>query len=77
MTPDVLGVHAQMCAWTLARAHARSGDAVTIGSYLGGRDVFAQALADYAHAYADQTEKDHQALVQAISTGRVTAERGV
>jgi hypothetical protein len=65
------------CAWTLARAHARSGDAVAIGSYLGARDTFAHVLADYAHAYADQTEMDHQALVHAIAAGTVAAETGV
>jgi uncharacterized protein (DUF2252 family) len=77
MAPDVLGVYAQVCGWALGLGHARSGDAVAIGSYLGGSDVFALALADFAHAYADQNDRDHQALVSAIAAGTVKAETGV
>jgi uncharacterized protein (DUF2252 family) len=77
MTPELLGVYAQLCGWTLARAHARSGDAVAIGSYLGGSDTFGQALADFASAYADQNDADHQALVDAIADGSVAAESSV
>jgi hypothetical protein len=69
--------YARMCAWTLARAHARSGDAVAIGSYLGAGDVFDRAVADFAYSYADQNEVDHQALVDAIAAGTVAAEAGV
>jgi uncharacterized protein (DUF2252 family) len=77
MTPDALGVYAQVCAWALALGHARSGDTVAIGSYLGGNDVFALALADFAGAYADQNDRDHQALLDAIAAGTVKAETGV
>jgi len=73
----MLGVYAQLCGWTLARGHARSGDAVAIGAYLGTGPTFAQALADFAHAYADQNEVDHQALVDAIAAGTVEAQSGV
>jgi uncharacterized protein (DUF2252 family) len=77
MGPDVLGVYAQLCGWTLARGHARSGDRVAIGAYLGNSDTFAQALADFAHHYADQNEADHQALVDAIAAGTVAAQDNV
>ena len=74
MQPGDLTIYAQLCGWTLARAHARSGDRVAIGSYIGGSDVFSRALARFATAYADQNEVDHQALVTAIATGRVVAD---
>ena len=77
MPVEVMGVYARMCGFTLARAHARSGDAVAIGAYLGRSDVFDRALADFAGAYADQNEADHQALQHAIAAGRVNAETGV
>jgi predicted alpha/beta hydrolase len=77
MSPEMLGAYAQLCGWTLARAHARSGDAVAIGSYLGASDTFAQAIVDFAAAYADQNDVDHRALVDAIADGRVTAASGV
>ncbi|MDD5320505.1 MAG: DUF2252 domain-containing protein [Methylococcales bacterium] len=66
-------LYAELCGWTLARAHARSGDAATISGYLGKSDSFDQALGEFALAYADQTERDHAALVQAVSSGRVKA----
>ena len=77
MGADVMGVYAQLCGWTLARGHARSGDAISIGSYLGRGDTFDQAIADFARAYADQNELDHSALVDAIASGRVTAQLGI
>jgi Uncharacterized protein conserved in bacteria (DUF2252) len=57
------------------RAHARSGDRVAIAAYLGGSDVFDQAITRFAAAYADQNERDHQALVDAVDSGRLTAGR--
>jgi len=66
-----------MCAWTLARAHARSGDAVVLAGYLGNSTVFDRAIADFAVAYADQNEVDHRVLVDAIADGRVVAESGI
>lgn len=65
--------YAQFCGWTLARAHAKSGDAVTISGYLGKADTFDKALEKFALAYADQNEKDHAALVKAVSSGRLEA----
>ncbi len=66
-------LYAQLCGWTLARAHARSGDAAAISGYLGKADSFDQALGEFALAYADQTVRDHAALVQAVDSGRVKA----
>ncbi len=65
--------YAEMCGWTLARAHAKSGDAAAISGYLGKSDVFDQAIGEFALAYADQTERDHAALVAAVKVGRVEA----
>jgi uncharacterized protein (DUF2252 family) len=65
--------YGSLCGWTLARAHARSGDAVTIGAYLGAGPAFDRAAGAFARTYADQTERDHRALLDAISTGRVMA----
>jgi len=75
--PSGMLLYGELCGWTLARAHARSGDRIAIASYLGGSDVFDQAVARFAAAYADQNERDHQALVNAVTSGRLTAERGL
>jgi hypothetical protein len=72
-----MAVYSRLCAWTLARAHSRSGDAIAIGSYLGGGDAFDRAIARFAEAYADQNERDHVALVEAIDNGRIPAESGL
>jgi uncharacterized protein (DUF2252 family) len=69
--------YARLCGWALARAHARSGDRIAIAAYLGTGSVFEQAMTAFAEAYADQNERDHAALVEAVKTGRVTAELGV
>jgi uncharacterized protein (DUF2252 family) len=74
MEPDVLRVYGEICGWTLARAHARSGDPIAIGSYLGGSTTFDRALGEFARMYADQNELDHHALVDAIAEGRITAQ---
>jgi uncharacterized protein (DUF2252 family) len=74
MTPRGLEVYARMCGWTLARAHARSGDRIALAAYLGGGDSFDRAIAAFAEAYADQSERDHAALVAAIDAGHVAAE---
>ncbi|QNE76781.1 DUF2252 domain-containing protein [Streptomyces finlayi] len=74
MSPKRMGLFGRLCGATLARAHARSGDRIGIAAYLGGGDVFDRALATFAELYADQNEKDHQALVDAVQAGRVTAE---
>jgi hypothetical protein len=75
--PHGLEVYGAACGWTLARAHARSGDAVAIASYLGSSDRFDRAIAEFARAYADLNEKDYRALVDAIAQGRVSAVGGV
>jgi uncharacterized protein (DUF2252 family) len=75
--PRGLTEYAVACGWALALAHARSGDAATISGYLGTSDRFDEAVARFAVAYADQTERDHAALVEAVRSGRVTAERDI
>lgn len=65
--------YAELCGWTLARAHAKSGDAATISGYLGKSDAFDQALGEFSMAYADQNEKDHAALMEAVRSGKVEA----
>ena len=62
---------------TLARAHARSGDRIAIASYLGANDAFDRAIAEFAEAYADQNERDYDALVAAERNGRITVQRGL
>jgi uncharacterized protein (DUF2252 family) len=74
LTPRALDVYAEICAWTLARAHARSGDRVAIASYLGSGDSFDCALGAFAESYAEQNLRDHEALLDAIESGRVKAE---
>jgi len=66
--------YVEICGWTLARAHARTGDAALIGGYLGKNDQFDSALAEFATSYANQTDRDHRALVKAIRAGRLKAE---
>jgi len=77
MEPNALETYAQICGWTLARAHARSGDAAMIASYLGGGDAFDRAMASFAEAYADQNERDYAAFQAAVADGRVQAETGL
>jgi uncharacterized protein (DUF2252 family) len=77
LRPEGLQMYGALCGWTLARAHARSGDRIAIAAYLGGSDVFDRAIAKFASAYADQNERDHQALVDAVKSGRLTAEQGL
>jgi hypothetical protein len=72
-----MDVYARLCGWTLARAHARSGDRIAISAYLGKSPKFDNAIADFAEAYADQNERDHAAFATAVSAGRVEAQSGV
>ncbi|MFH9006603.1 DUF2252 domain-containing protein [Streptomyces afghaniensis] len=74
MRPKDMEAFGELCGFTLARAHARSGDRIAIAAYLGGGDSFDRALATFAEAYADQNERDHQALVDAVRAGRLPAE---
>jgi uncharacterized protein (DUF2252 family) len=77
MRPLSMEVYARMCGWTLARAHARSGDRIAISAYLGNSNKFDNAIADFAETYADQNERDHAALAAAVAAGRVQAQSGV
>jgi uncharacterized protein (DUF2252 family) len=76
LSPDELTLYAGICGWALARAHARSGDRVQIAAYLGKGERFDGAIADFAEAYADQTERDHAALCAAVKSGKVASEAG-
>ncbi len=77
MKPGGMVVYGRLCAWTLARAHARSGDRIAIASYLGGGDVFDRAIATFSEAYADQNERDYAVLVDAVKSGRIEAQTGL
>ncbi len=77
MVPGGMRMYGGLCGWTLARAHARSGDAIAIAAYLGGSDVFDQAITEFAGAYADQNERDHDAVLEAVKSGRIVAEQGL
>jgi hypothetical protein len=75
MSPEAFAIYGRLCGWTLARAHARSGDRVAIAAYLGGGDSFDTAIAEFAEAYAEQSERDHAALVAAIDAGQLESEQ--
>jgi uncharacterized protein (DUF2252 family) len=75
--PAGAAAYGRACGWTLARAHARSGDRVAISAYLGSSDVLDQAIASFAETYAEQNEKDYHALEDAVASGRITAEKGL
>ena len=70
MTPQTLGTYAQLCGWTLAHGHARSGDRIAIASYLGSNDSFDRAIADFSVAYADQNERDYAKVKQLLQAAR-------
>jgi uncharacterized protein (DUF2252 family) len=76
MPPHLLEVYGEVCGWTLAKAHARSGDAIAISSYLGTGDVFDRAMASFAQSYADQNERDYKHAQDAVAAGRITADVG-
>jgi uncharacterized protein (DUF2252 family) len=76
LAPDRMVLYAEMCGWALARAHARSADAARISGYLGNGPAFDDAIVNFAIAYADQTERDHAALVAAVKSGRIKAITG-
>jgi Uncharacterized protein conserved in bacteria (DUF2252) len=77
MAPITLKFYARMCGWTLARAHARSGDPVAIAAYLGGSDAFDKSITDFAQRYADQNELDYKEFVNAVHSGRLEATQGI
>jgi uncharacterized protein (DUF2252 family) len=77
MTPEGMELYGRMCGWTLARAHARSGERVAIAGYLGSGKMFQNAIAAFSEAYADQNERDYLKLVEASKAGRINAELGL
>lgn len=77
MQADAMTAYGRLCGATLARAHARSGDRIAIASYLGAGESFDEAIADFSVAYADQNERDYQALVDAVDSGRLEAQTGL
>jgi uncharacterized protein (DUF2252 family) len=77
MLPTGMGIYGKLCGWTLARAHARSGDRVAISSYMGKNDAFDRAILQFADAYAAQNEKDYRRLVGAVESGRIQAQAGL
>ena len=77
MVPEGMAVYGALCGWTLARAHARSGDRVAIASYLGETDAFDRAIAGFAAAYADLNERDHAILQSAAAADRVQVLTGI
>jgi hypothetical protein len=77
MDSEGLRLYATLCGETLARGHARSGDRIAIASYLGGGDGFDRAMWDFAHAYADQNERDYEAFAAAAESGRLPTQTGI
>ena len=77
MVPKAMATYGTLCGWTLARAHARSGDRIAIASYLGNGDSFDRAILEFSKAYAEQNERDYQQLAAAVKSGQVTAETGL
>jgi len=77
MVPDGMAAYGQLCGWTLARAHARSGDRIAIAAYLGTGDSFDRAILEFSKAYADQNERDYIELTEAVNSGKIKAEAGL
>jgi uncharacterized protein (DUF2252 family) len=77
MDAQSFAAYAEICGWTLAHAHARSGDSVAVAAYLGASETFDQALATFAETYADQNERDYDELVRAVASGRIAATTGI
>ena len=73
MLPEGMTIYARLCGWTLARAHARSGDRIALAAYLGGSAKFDRAIADFAETHADQNELDYAALQAAVREGKAEA----
>jgi len=77
MEPQGLMAYGRLCGWTLARAHARTGDRIAIAAYLGKGSTFDRAIVEFSHAYAEQNERDYKELAKAVKSGRITAETGL
>jgi uncharacterized protein (DUF2252 family) len=72
-----LAMYGELCGWTLARAHARSGDPIAVAAYLGGTDSFARAILEFSNAYAEQNQRDYRTLTNAVTSGKIAAETGL
>jgi hypothetical protein len=77
MNPSGMAAYGRLCGWTLARSHARTGDPIAIGAYLGGGHSFDHAILEFSKAYAKQNQLDYEELTHAVNSGRITAETGV
>jgi hypothetical protein len=77
MSESGLHAYTRACGWSMARAHARSGDRLAIAAYLGSSDRFGRAIARFSEAYADQNERDYDRLAEAVADGEVAADFGV
>ena len=77
MVPKAMAAYGTLCGWTLARAHARSGDRIAIAAYLGNGDSFDRAILEFSQAYAEQNDRDYKELSKAVKSGRITAETGL
>ena len=77
MVPEGMTAYGRLCGWTLARAHARSGDRIAIAAYLGNSTSFDQAIVEFSQAYADQNQRDYEALSQAAKSGRIHVQTGL
>ena len=77
LRPEGMGIYGRLCGWTLARAHARSGDRIAIASYLGSGDNFDRAILEFTGAYAEQNDRDYKQLAEAAKSGRITAQTGL
>ena len=77
MVPSGMSAYGRLCGWTLARAHARSGDRIAIASYLGGGEAFDRAMVEFSKAYAEQNERDYAQLERAVKDGRIKVETGL
>ena len=77
MVPKGMAAYGKLCGWTLARAHARSGDRIAIAAYLGNSDSFDRAIVEFSKAYAEQNDRDYQELAAAVKSGKITAETGL
>jgi len=75
--PRGMATYGKLCGWTLARAHARSGDRIAIASYLGNGDSFDKAILQFSEAYAEQNDRDYIELQAAVKSGKITAETGL
>jgi hypothetical protein len=77
MVPSGMAAYGRLCGWTLARAHARSGDRIAIASYLGNGNAFDRAILEFSKAYADKNDADYAALSEAVKSGRIVAQTGL